>query len=77
MGGERLGPKEVGSSVPAPVCGEGWTSTLASTLASAFARRFGAIEKNGIREVFEKTKKKRGEWPAEERRDGTEISVAF
>ena len=72
-----MGPKEVGSSVLAPGRGEGWTSTLASTLASAFARRFGAIEKNGIREVFEKTKKKRRERPAEERRDGTEISVAF
>ena len=72
-----MGPREVGSSVLAPECGEGWFSKLASTLASAFARRVGAIEKNGIREVFEKTKKKRREWPAEERRDGTEISVAF
>ena len=55
-----MGPREVGSSVLAPECGEGWFSKLASTLASAFARRVGAIEKNGIREVFEKTKKNGG-----------------
>ena len=55
-----MGPRVAGSSVLAPGCGEGWTSTLASTLTSAFARRFGAIEKNGIREVFEKRKENGG-----------------